>query len=193
MRRSVAKNLSYGPESGGVPPEMFNGDVDEDGWVEWKIIPSTLSETDIVAFFNGYGITPPQTLVEYMKADFHLIDQVLSEKMDISLPEIASDNPFKKMKMMLEAWDFLVKAGYIPIAEMGDGWGPICYKQSNGSVVWFDHDELPSLYAPPKPSILTKFVKSLFKVQDTPITAESLEKPLYNSLDEFYEDALKVG
>lgn len=92
--------------------------------------------------FNGYGITPPQTLVEYMKAGFHLIGEVVNEERTISFPELQSDNPFKQMKMMLEAWDFLVKAGYIPIADTEDGWGPICYKQSDGSVVWFDHEEL---------------------------------------------------
>jgi hypothetical protein len=36
-----AKEPPFDPEDAGVPPAMFDGPVDEDGYVSWKLLPST--------------------------------------------------------------------------------------------------------------------------------------------------------
>jgi hypothetical protein len=37
------------PEDRGVPPEMQVGDVNAEGWVEWRVLPSTLTAADVTA------------------------------------------------------------------------------------------------------------------------------------------------
>jgi hypothetical protein len=194
--RGVAKRPPYDPDSSGVPPEMFDGEVDQEGWVRWKVVPSTVSEADIVSFFKEYEITPPRALVEYMRSDFHLLDQVSTG----FFPDIPSDNPFRPMRELLEAPGHkpLIEYGYIPVALMYDDQGVICYKQSDGRVVWFDHELLASIWWPRAPSLAERMINRLKPKIGRPTPSEdlatqvrSLEQPLFDTLDEFYVEALK--
>jgi len=140
--------------------------------------------------FNEYGVKPPKPLIEYLKSDFHLIDQVNNEERMTSLPHIPSDNPLGPMKELLEAWRPLITAGYIPIAEMEDGWGPICYKQSDGSITWFDHELLANLWYLRPPSFSQKIIRRFFPSERPPSTLTELEQPLSDDIDKFYRDTL---
>lgn len=194
--RGVAKKPPYDADSSGVPPEMFDGEVNQSGWVRWKIIPSTVTEADVLSFYNEYGITPPQALVEYMKSDFHLLDEVSTG----FFPHIPSDNPFRPMRELLESPGYkpLIGFGYIPIAMMDDDQGAICYRQSDGRIVWFDHEALADIWWPRPPSPferLSNWIKSKTGGQTPPSDpaerVRSLEQPLFNTLEEFYREALK--
>lgn len=185
--RGVAKKPPYDPDSAGVPPEMFDGEVDEEGWVRWKIVPSTVTEADILSFYNEHGIYPPQTLIEYMKSDFHLLDEVSTGFFTC----IPSDNPFRPMRELLEAPGHkpLIEFGYIPVASMDDDQGVICHKQSDGRVVWFDHEGLANLWSPRRSGLLQRWLGA--KPSDPAERLQLLEQPLFETLDEFYTEALK--
>lgn len=186
--RGGAKKPPYDPDSAGVPPEMFDGEVDEEGWVRWKIIPSTVTEADILSFYGEFGITPHRTLIEYMQSDFHLLDEVSTG----FFPSLPSDNPFRPMRELLEAPGYkpLILLGYIPVALMYDDQGVICHRESDGHVVWFDHELLADVWWPRPPSLLQRLMgrKSPMNPAER---IRSLEQPLFNTLDEFYAEALK--
>src|SRR2546422_9633751 len=78
-RRGVA---SKSPQDSGVPVEMQVGQVDADGWVEWRVLPSTLSEADVTQLEKRFGIQLPPLFRAYLLARFHLFDQVTSHRHD---------------------------------------------------------------------------------------------------------------
>lgn len=140
--------LGYTIEDGGVPKEMEDGTPDHEGYVKWKPIPSNINETEIQALEREYGISFPQLYRSYLMSYYHLGIRVKMEKINISLPEIPSDNPFKEIRFELEAWKPLVNVGYLPFGDYGDGWGPICFdflsldQNGDAPIIWFDHEEL---------------------------------------------------
>ena len=70
------------PEDGGVPPQMQVGEVYADGWVEWRVLPSTLNEADVTDVENEFGVQFPPLFTAYLLARFHLFDQVRSRRYD---------------------------------------------------------------------------------------------------------------
>src|SRR5262245_59781900 len=56
----------------GVPSAMQVGEVNADGWVEWRILPSTLSETEVTALEVEFGVQFPPLFRTYLLARFHL-------------------------------------------------------------------------------------------------------------------------
>ena len=48
----------------------------------------------------------------------------------------------------MRAWEPVIAAGYVPFAEWGDGWGPMCFdterRAADGDcpIVWMDHEVL---------------------------------------------------
>ncbi|GHA09361.1 hypothetical protein GCM10008090_19200 [Arenicella chitinivorans] len=167
----------------GVPIDMRNGDVNEEGWVEWKLVPSTVIESDLMELETRYSFRMPPTLKCYLMSYCHLLDQVHSNKHDgqlIFMCACPSSNPLKELTELIDAWYPITKAGYMPFAQWGDGWGPMCLDlQSKSSeprdynIVWFDHEELIPLG------------------QETCTSRQSivsLAKPLYQSFSEFFYD-----
>jgi len=167
----VAKEEPFDPGDGGIPPEMWASDVNENGWVKWKLLESTLSEADTNELGTEYQITLPPQLREYLLSPFHCIDQINNGVRLTSLPSLPCDNPLKEIRKEWDTWKPLLQVGYIPVAEMEDGWGPVCFDSKNGTVVWFDHEELFRL-----DSESTHYTDELVK----------LRKPLHKDLDEFY-------
>ncbi|WP_185964589.1 hypothetical protein [Aliikangiella marina] len=138
---STVKSPPYDPEDGGIPPDMVDSIV-EDDWASWKTVPSKLSESEVLEFLKYYSKNIPEVLVEYLLSDCHMLDELgLDETTNVFIPHIPSDDPLGPMKQLLEGWKLLLKLEYLPIAEMGPGWGPICIKH-DGGVVWFDHEQL---------------------------------------------------
>ncbi len=78
-RRGVA---SERPQDSGVPAAMQVGQIDADGWVEWRVLPSTLSEAELTQFENKCGLQLPPLFRAYLLARFHLFDQVTSRRHD---------------------------------------------------------------------------------------------------------------
>lgn len=141
------------PEDDGVPPEMQVGDVNADGWVEWCVIPSTLKEGEVVSLENEFGVQFPPVFRAYLLARFQLFDQVRSSRYDqqIFMTDTPAGKPLTPLRELMNAWKPLIDAGFIPFAQWGDGWGPMCFdavqRRADGecSIVWMDHEALVPL------------------------------------------------
>lgn len=140
---------SEGPGDHGVPVDMRVGPVDEEGWVSWGILEPRLTSSDLASLESRFGVTLPDALRAYLLAACHLFDQVHSSEHDqtIMMPDVPSDRPLGPLESILEAWRCLIPASYVPFAEWGDGWGPMCFDVAQRSlgdcpVVWMDHEQL---------------------------------------------------
>ena len=171
----------------GVPSDMRDGSVDREGWVEWKVIDTTLNESELIELEKQLDCTFPEYLVEYLKSCCQLLDQVHSHKFNgqlIFMSCCPSDAPLKPFKDLLNGWQPLLESGYIPFAEWGDGWGPMCLDLESPStevsgdynIVWFDHEEIIPLG---KEGCSNR--KNII----------GFAKPLYDSFKEFFEDVYK--
>lgn len=134
----------------GVPPEMFDGDVDDEGWVAWRMLPSTLADADVSQLETEFAIRFPPLFRAYLLAGFQLFDQIRSSRHDqlIFNTDVPSNNPLGPIRRLIDTWKPLLSAGFIPYAEWGDGWGPMCFDSANRAddgdcpVVWMDHELL---------------------------------------------------
>lgn len=141
------------PADGGVPPEMQVGTANAEGWVEWRVLPSSLEEAELAAFEAEFGVELPPVFRAYLLARFHLFHQVHSRRHDqlVLITDTPAGAPLQPLRDMFEAWQPLTAAGLIPFADWGDGWGPMCFdagqRQRDGDcpVVWLDHEALVSL------------------------------------------------
>jgi hypothetical protein len=136
------------PGDAGVPPEMQVGAVNAEGWVEWRLLPSTLDEAAVTAVEQEFAVSFPPLFRAYLLARFHLFDQVQSRKYDqlISMTDTPAGKPLAPLRRLLGAWQPLIQAGFIPFAHWGDGWGPTCFdcvrRRDDGDcpIVWLDHE-----------------------------------------------------
>lgn len=136
--------------SGGVPPEMFDGDIDDDGWVAWKMLPSTLSPDDVAQLESEFDIAFPPLFRAYLLAGCQLFDQIHSSKYGqlIFNVDVPSNKPLGPIRDLIRAWNPLLSAHYVPFAQWGDGWGPMCFDAANRHddgdcpIVWMDHELL---------------------------------------------------
>jgi hypothetical protein len=86
-------------------------------------------------------------------ARFQLFDQVKSRHygQQILMTDIPSRKPLKPLRDLMEAWRPPIDAGFVPFAQWGDGWGPMCFdsfkREADGEcpVVWIDHELLVAL------------------------------------------------
>jgi hypothetical protein len=146
-RMSVAAN---DPTDSGAPPEMQVGEVDADGWVEWRILPSTLKDGDVSGLENEFGVKFPPVFRAYLLARFQLFDQVRSRRYDqqIFMTDTPAGKPLNPLRELMTTWRPLIDAGFVPFAQWGDGWGPMCFdavqRRAEGDcpVVWMDHEAL---------------------------------------------------
>jgi hypothetical protein len=137
----------------GVPAAMQVGQTDAYGWVEWRVLPSTLSEAEVAELENKFGIHFPPLFRAYLLARFHLFDQLKSSRHDqlILMTDTPAKKPLAPLLHLMSAWRPLIDAGFIPFAEWGDSWGPMCFdtgrRASDGDcpIVWMDHEILASV------------------------------------------------
>jgi len=141
------------PEDAGVPAEMWGGPVDDDGWVRWRMLVSSLSEDDVSAVERDFGVAFPPLFKAFLLARFQLFSQVGSRKhkQTIQMTTTPSDGPLEPLREELGAWRALIPSGFIPFAEWGDGYGPLCFdaegRAADGDcpIGWLDHEILHSL------------------------------------------------
>ncbi|MGF1529487.1 MAG: hypothetical protein ACFCBW_22295 [Candidatus Competibacterales bacterium] len=170
--RHVVKEPGDTPADGGIPMEMLQ-ERTEDDWGLWKVVPSKISRADVEATFGEYGVVPPEECIAYYLADCHLVDQVAAYGgAGAFIIPIPSDDPLGPLREYLAAWASLMALGYVPLGEYGDGYGPICLKQSTGTVVWFDHERLH-----PMPELKASALGAI-------------EQPLHVSVAEYYAEVL---
>ena len=150
LRKGVASRKTQGL---GIPPDMSVGPVDRSGWVEWRVLLSTLSEADVAALEVEFGIELPPPFVAYLIARFHCLHQVKSRRFrqQILFPDTPTRQPFRRIRSELDGWRTLIPIGLVPFAEWGDGWGPMCFDAKHRSpdgdcpVVWLDQGPLITL------------------------------------------------
>lgn len=182
LRKGVA---SRQPTDYGIPPEMFAGPISESGWVEWKVIPSTLKPSDIEQLETEFGVQFPPSFRAYLLARHHCFDQMSSRQHDelIQLPDLPSRDPLRKLREELTGWRPLIAAGLIPFAEFGDGYGPICFDTSGRSpdgecpILWLDHEVIAPMGD--KASDRAKIRR--------------FEQPLYDSFEQMLQDLFGVA
>jgi len=142
-------------EGAGVPREMQVGAVNADGWVEWRVLPSTLNEDDVTAFEKEFGVQLPPVFRAYLLARFQLFDQLRSRRYDqqIFMTDTPAGKPLRPLRTLISSWRPLIDAGFVPFAQWGDGWGPMCFDSARRAadgecpVVWMDHEALVPLGA----------------------------------------------
>lgn len=114
---------------------------------------STLTETQIQAFESDYGIELPPLFRAYLASTYQGNMEIGTLNDFITFPAITATNPLKALQAQLApaGWGPLLRSGYIPFAEIGDGGGPVCFdtqhKQADGdcAIIGFDSDALISL------------------------------------------------
>ncbi len=182
-RRGVAAIDSAGA---GVPPEMQSGEVDEDGWVEWCVLPSTLKEVDLEAFEDEFRVQFPPPFRGYLLARFHLFDQLRSQQygQQIFMTSTPAGTTLGPLRKLIKQWRPLIDAGFVPFAQWGDGWGPMCFdihqrvQDGECPIQWMDHEVLIPLGA------------ERCRLREAVLP---LAQPLYGSCREFLVDVFGRG
>ncbi|MFY0564748.1 SMI1/KNR4 family protein [Archangium lansingense] len=142
MMMGVAKEPDADPEDGGVPQAMWAEEVDPEGWVSWKPLPSTVTEAEVRALEKQFGAEFPPLFRAFLTTRF---------VMDLGgggvrLPALPSDAPLGELQSMLEAWSPLHEAGYLAFAHDTNDAGPLCFdtqrRREDGDcpVVLIDHE-----------------------------------------------------
>lgn len=137
----VAVDMAWLPD---LEPPMAFGEPNQDGWVRWRTMPSTVTDADLA----GAEALLPAPLPPAMKAYFKYRCILMMDR--LMLPEIPAADPLGPFLAEAMAWAPLLKAGYIPFAEYGDGYGPVCLdtRQPTGddyAVGWIDHEHFHNL------------------------------------------------
>lgn len=174
------------PAEAGVPPEMQVGEVNADGWVQWRVLPSTLTDADVETLECEFGVQFPKVFRAYLLSRYHLFNQVRSRRYDqqIFITDTPARKPLGPLRELMQAWRPLIDAAFVPFAQWGDGWGPMCFDRagrradSDCPVVWVDHEALISLG--PEECRNREAVAPLMQ-------------PLYDSCREFLEDVFGRG
>ncbi len=142
-------------DDSGVPANMQVGPLDEDGYALWKPMRSGVTLEDVAMLESQVGARLPEQFLAYLKARCHLFDQMHAAKYTetpgnkrlVMIPPIPKTNPVSPTMEHIANWKPLLSAGYLPVAEWGDGWGPVCMDLQNAfnpeldaPLVWFDHE-----------------------------------------------------
>jgi hypothetical protein len=141
------------PEDTGVPREMQVGEVNSEGWVEWCLLPSTLREADVEAMESDFRVRLPPPFRAFLLSRHQLFDQVQSRQYNqlVLMPDTPFGKPLSPLRELMSAWRPLIDAGFIPFAQWGDGWGPMCFDDARRGndgecpVGWLDHEPLIAL------------------------------------------------
>ena len=139
-----AKKFPFNPENAGVPPEMFDGEPDADGWVRWKMLASTVTEKDLAAIEQRLPGRFPPLFRAFLTARFTMS----IENAEVRLPALPSDNPLGELLSTLDACSVLLPAGLVALAADGNDARYLCFDFGNRlpdgdcPIVLFDHEHL---------------------------------------------------
>lgn len=139
-----ARLPSDDPEDGGVPPEMMEGEIDSEGWVRWKMLPSRVSEEQIRNLEERLPGPLPPLFRAYLTTRFTMD----VEWGEVRLPGVPSDNPLQEIERAIDDHDFLLGDGYVAFGDSSNDIGPLCFDMHDRlpdgdcAVVLFDHEYL---------------------------------------------------
>jgi hypothetical protein len=132
------------PDDFGVPSVMRAGEIEADGWVAWRMLPSTLTEEDVRAVEREAGAEFPPLFRAFLTARFTMTIDVPW----VRLPALPSDAPLRELLHTMRANAPLTAAGYLAFGWDTDDTGPVCFDirrrlyDGDCPVVLFDHDLL---------------------------------------------------
>lgn len=87
-----------------VPDVMKVADIDEE-WSRWKLVPSTVSQEDVAALEEEFGLNFPEWYKAFISTYHHYFDVI---------PEQGIDEPFDRIRDMYNP--LLCKLGYLPFS-----------------------------------------------------------------------------
>ncbi|MGF9698470.1 SMI1/KNR4 family protein [Paenibacillus sp. MABNR03] len=156
-------------EDYGVPVEMQDGAVDEEGWVRWRMLPSTVTEDQIRELEQSFElhVPIPPLYRAFLSTRYVLNVYLRYDDFVIGLPNLPSDRPLEDLHGLWSAWKPLISKGYVPFATYEDDAGPVCWDIRNPhgdedyAVVWFDHEFLVNDESPSRKQ-LEGWAKPLF-------------------------------
>jgi len=99
--------------------EMQLGEVTGEGWVEWRVLPSTLTNDHIARLETEYRVSLPPAFRVYLLARLHLFDQLRSRRhnQQILMTDTRARQPLKPLRELMTAWQPLIDADYLPFAQ----------------------------------------------------------------------------
>lgn len=124
----------------GVPAEMLRGKLQDSDWVEWKLIPSRLTEADVVTLEHKLPFALPPLFRAFLVTYF-VLDMDFGE---FYLPALPSDAPLKNVEHYLLQPN-LWKIGYAQFAG-GTCGDPVCFDlkalthEGDYAIVAINHD-----------------------------------------------------
>jgi hypothetical protein len=126
----------------GVPDEMRRGEWQQDDWVDWKLVPSRLTEADVTALEAELPFRLPPLFRAFLVTYF-VLDMDFGE---FSLPQLPSDDPLVEVRRYLlqpQLW----RIGYAQFAG-GTCGDPVCFDLHSPTpdgdfpVVAINHDRI---------------------------------------------------
>jgi hypothetical protein len=104
----------------------------------------------VTAIETEFGVQFPPLFQAYLLARFQLFDQAQSRRYNqqVLITDTPAGKALRPLLGLMSAWRPLIDAGFVPFAEWGDGWGPMCFdnaeRRADGEcpVVWMDHEAL---------------------------------------------------
>ena len=123
-----------------VPADMRRGQWQEDDWVDWKMIPSRLTEADVDALEKKLPFRLPPLFRAFLVTYF-VLDLDFGE---YQLPQLSSDAPLRDVQRYL-LQPSLWAIGYSQCASSGCG-DPVCFdlhaphEEGEFEVVVINHD-----------------------------------------------------
>jgi hypothetical protein len=128
-----------------LPTAMVVGKPNAEGWIQWKTVPSPVTSEELREVEQRLPGPLPAVMRKYFQYRCILGTE------GILLPEVPADGPLDPFLQEVAAWSPLLEAGYIPFAEYGDGYGPVCLDTlrpcgtDDFAVIWIDHEDIHAL------------------------------------------------
>lgn len=150
-----------------IPHEMLvTGQVDKEGWVEWKLLPRSVGvDPGFAKLEKEIGATFPRMFKLYYSR-YYFLDGDLSM---LRFPRSTPNKPFDELRdLILNSYfpERIKGIGLIPFASDGNDAGPLCFdtRQSRNDadypIVLWDHDWVGT-HNEISPTIFSSFTKLL--------------------------------
>lgn len=131
-----------------MPPEMIDDSKQQnDDWIPWKPIPSTISDQDVIDWEKELGYTLPPSYKRLLQYK-HFYELSLKRREVNFFSCCVRDWKLTLRDHIFQSWypDELIGKGYIYFADWED-WGILCFDTSSTQdeeypIVLFDHEDM---------------------------------------------------
>lgn len=153
-----------------LPKEMRDGEVDDEGWYKWKLIPSSVTDSDFELIEKKWEVKFPIMLKAYFQVYFHYFDGEIGR--------IPPDKPFHNLYNAYNPT--LIRCGYLPFCWDSEGYFISCIDLSNMP----NEDSCP---------IYKIDHEILFDYDEETVTKEQIDKDMVkikDNLKEYFEKVI---